>query len=83
VSGALSQGDYKCVSPLPSTSDLGSLSPILVAQVKIFDVTRLAEEYLLLTTFLLDCCFVDRPLPSLAKIQMTTMDLTLMTLTMI
>jgi hypothetical protein len=63
VSGAVSQGDYKCVSLLPSTSDLGSLSPIWVAQVKIFDVTRLAEEDPLLTTFLSDCCFVDRPPP--------------------
>jgi hypothetical protein len=33
----------------------------LVAQVEIFDVTRLAEEDPLLTTFLLDCCFADRP----------------------
>jgi hypothetical protein len=36
----------------------------LVAQVKIFDVTRLAEEDRLLTTFLSDhWCFVDRPPP--------------------
>jgi hypothetical protein len=27
VSRAVSQGDYKCASPLPSTSDLGCLSP--------------------------------------------------------
>jgi hypothetical protein len=63
VSGAVSQGDYKCVSPLPSTSDLGFLSPISVAQVEIFDMTRLAEDDPLLTTFLLDRCFMDRPPP--------------------
>jgi hypothetical protein len=63
VSGAVSQGDYKCASPLPSASDLGHLSPISVAQVEIFDVTRLAEEDLVLTTFLSDRCFVDRPPP--------------------
>jgi hypothetical protein len=62
VSGAVSQGDYKCVLPLLSTSDLGRLSPILIAQVETFDVTRLAEEDPLLTTFLSDSCFVDRPL---------------------
>jgi hypothetical protein len=61
VSGAVSQGDYKCVSPLPSAFDLESLLPISVAQVRIFDVTRLAEEDPLLTTFLSDRCFVDRP----------------------
>jgi hypothetical protein len=64
VSGAVSQGDYKCASPLPSASDLGRLSPILVAQIiEIFDVTRLGEEDPLLTTFLSDCCFVGRPPP--------------------
>jgi hypothetical protein len=42
---------------------LGRLSPISVAQVEIFDVTRLAEEDQLITTFLLDSCFVDRPPP--------------------
>jgi hypothetical protein len=30
-------------------------------------VTRLAEEDPLLTTFLSDCCFVDRPLPFPSK----------------
>jgi hypothetical protein len=69
VRRAVSQGDSKCASPLPSASDLGRLSPILVAQVEIFDVTRLAEEDPLLTTFLLDCCFADKSLRrSLAKI---------------
>ncbi len=63
MSGAVSQGEYKCASPLPSASDLGCSSPILVAQVEIFDVTRLAEEHPLLTTFLSDRCFMDRPPP--------------------
>jgi hypothetical protein len=64
VSGAVSQGDYKCVLLLPSASDLGHLSPISVAQVEIFDVTRMAEEDPLITTFLSDSCFVDRlPFP--------------------
>ncbi len=30
-------------------------------------MTRLAEEDPLLTTFLSDCCFVDRPLPFPSK----------------